>query len=154
MNETIQIDTKQIDHLIKAFKKKMPVARVGVLGGKTIRANQNAQTNAQIGAYHEFGTTKMPRRSFLRVPIAEHIQKYLAEAGAFNQDLLRNVIKKGSFIEWVALIGKVGETIVLDAFDSGGFGKWKPSNMSVKQNHQTLVETKQLRDSITSEVKE
>ena len=50
-------------------------------------------------------------------------------------------------------MGAVGESIVQDAFSTGGFGKWKPSRMENKQTKQTLVETQQLRNSITSDVK-
>lgn len=52
-------------------------------------------------------------------------------------------------------IGVTAEGIVLEAFDSNGFGKWAPLNpatLAAKKNHQTLVETQQLRNAILHEV--
>ncbi len=54
----------------------------------------------------------------------------------------------------VKKVAVVAEGIVAEAFDTGGFGQWPPSDMTHKKVHQTLVETQQLRNSITSEVKE
>lgn len=127
----------------------LPVAKVGVLGDKNARKGSN--TNAEVGAKHEFGEEGMPVRSFLRVPIIENFQKYLESAG-FSETTLRDAIKARSLIEVVKKFGLIGEQIVSDAFSSSGFGKWKPSVMKFKKNHQTLVETQQLRNSITSEV--
>lgn len=155
MSDDVEMNTRGLDGLLKALKEKMPVARVGIFGGKTNRASGvGHNNNAEIGAKHEFGMDGMPVRSFLRVPIAEHMQKYLDDSGAFDNDTLKKVIQTHSLVEWVKKIGIIGEAIVSDAFDSGGFGKWKPSNMAYKKNHQTLVETQQLRNSITSEVRE
>lgn len=150
---TIEINTKGLDKLLKAFKGAIPVARVGVLGDKNKRAGK-ANSNATIGAKHEFGSAELPQRSFLRLPISENLQKYLDKAGAFDEEAVKRVIASGSVKEWVKLMAIVAESIVADAFATGGFGKWKPSNMAFKKNHQTLVETQQLRNSITSDVKE
>lgn len=156
MNETIEIDTKGLDKILKALKGKLPVGRVGILGEDNLRSGKDkngAPGNAFIGAQHEYGNSELPPRSFLRMPITENLRQYLDESGAFTKDVLNQVIKEGSIKEWVQKITTIAETIVIDAFDSGGFGKWKPSNMANKKNHQTLVETQQLRNSISSDVK-
>ncbi len=49
-------------------------------------------------------------------------------------------------------IAIVALDVVLGAFATGGYGKWKPSNMEHKKVHMTLVETQQLRNSVTEEV--
>ena len=161
--------------LIKVLKANMSRARVGILGGQknardANRAPKSGQkinasksstftgkvsftTNASIGALHEFGSSTLPQRSFLRVPISTRLKKELEKSGAFNPDQLAKVLKEKSVIPWLKKIAVIGEKIVSDAFDTGGFGAWKPSNMSRKQVKQTLVETQQLRNSITSEVK-
>lgn len=150
-NETIELNTKNLDKFLKALKGKLPVARVGILGDKNSRDGK-ISSNAEIGLQHEFGSSKLPMRSFLRVPISDNLKRYLENSEAFSKEVLKKVIQESSLAEWVAKIGIIAETIVADAFDSGGFGKWKPSNMTNKQNHQTLVETQQLRNSITSDV--
>lgn len=156
-NETIQLDTKAMDQLIKAFKTQ-PVARVGILGKSNARVPAGGatevKTNAEIGAAHEFGSGSMPIRSFLRIPISWHLDKYLNKAGAFDKDTLKKVIAEGTIVPWWEKVAITAHTIVLDAFASGGFGLWPPSNMAKKKVHQTLVETQQLRNAQTWDVKE
>lgn len=152
-DDAIEFNTKKLDNFLKSLKGKLPVARVGILGDKSARNGKHADTNSQIGYKHEFGADGMPIRSFLRIPITDNMQKYLEDSGAFTEDVLKKVVNSGTVFEWVQKIGIVGESIVADAFDTGGFGKWKPSIMTFKKNHQTLVETQQLRNSITSDVK-
>lgn len=151
----MSLNTMKLDQLIKALKDNLPRARVGILGGKTVRSNSNAATNASIGAVHEFGSDKVPQRSFLRVPIADNLQKKMEAAGAFNKEELDEVVKVGSVLPWVKKIAVLAEGIVAEAFASKGFGKWPAwKSASYKNKGNTLlVDTGQLRDSITSEVK-
>lgn len=151
MNEdTIQIDTRGMDKLIRSFKEMQPVARVGILGSKS---RKEGGDNATIGAKHEYGMEGMPVRSFLRIPITEHLEKKMEASGAFDEASLKLVIQAGSIVAWLHKVAIIAEGIVAEAFSTGGFGKWKPSNMKHKKIHLTLVETTQLRNSITSDVK-
>jgi hypothetical protein len=154
-DDVVEFYDKGLASLIRALGAlTLPKARVGVLGGKTTRTQQgSAETNASIGAKHEFGEENMPIRSFLRMPITNELQKFLENSKAFTPEVLQEVIRSGSIEAWLKKVGVVAEAVVMEAFNTGGFGHWKPSNMANKKNHQTLVETKQLRDSITSEVK-
>lgn len=151
MSDDVDMNLKNMEKFIKTLKGKIPKARVGVLGDKNAR--NDSESNASIGAKHEFGEEGLPVRSFLRMPISLHLQKYMEKSGAFSEDALKNIVKEGSFEKFVKKMGAVGESIVQDAFSTGGFGKWKPSRMENKQTKQTLVETQQLRNSITSDVK-
>lgn len=155
MDNVADLKIAGLDKLIKALNKKPPTVRVGILGDKNAReSKKGSKSNAAIGAAHEFGTSVLPIRSFLRVPISEHLDTKMKSSGALNKDVLAEVISSGTLIPWLTKIGILAESIVLEAFNSGGFGKWPQSNMKRKKNHQTLVETQQLRNSITSEVKE
>lgn len=152
-NDTFELNTKNLDQIMKALKDKMSSARVGILGGKSIRGGGNSSTNASIGAVHEFGSEKMPMRSFLRVPITEHLQKELENSGAFSADELAIVVKEASMRPWLVRVAAIAEQIVRDAFDTGGFGKWPRWSKGYQSNTgQILVDTQQLRNSITSEV--
>lgn len=173
--DTVTLKTTNLDQLIKAIKNALPRARVGVLGAKTNRngaANKggrsvnatsgnrptapiNVSTNAAVGLIHEFGSNQIPRRSFLRVPIADNLQKKLDSSGAFTEDVLLEVIREGSVSPWLEKAAVLGETIVHEAFDTGGFGLWPPWKTPGYSNNtgQLLVDTQQLRNSITSEVK-
>lgn len=153
MAVTLKIDGLQ--RVLKALKGKPPIARVGILGNSAVRSDAKAgPNNATIGTWHEFGTPFLPVRSFLRVPISENLQKELEKSGAFTPEALAEVVKQKSLRPWVEKMAVLAEGIVSDAFNTGGFGKWKPSDMTRKRVKQTLVETQQLRNSITSEVKD
>lgn len=153
MSET-RLELKGLDKLLKALKQKPPSIKVGILGDKTIR-DGDGPNNATIGAAHEFGTSRLPQRSFLRIPIAKNLKKKMESAGAFDKATFQEVLSQGSIIPWAMKIAVIAEGIALDAFAEGGGrgNRWKPSNMKNKKVHQTLVETQQLRNSITSEVK-
>jgi hypothetical protein len=172
--EDTTLETRGLDQLIKAFKTNLSRARVGILGAKTTRndvkttggKSVNARggrvktkfeisTNAAVGALHEFGTDKMPMRSFLRMPISDQLQKRMEASGSFDKEKLRQVIKQGTMETWLKEIAVIAEGIVSDAFETGGFGKWAAWKTPGYKNqaNQLLVDTQQLRDSITSEVK-
>lgn len=153
MSEGPELETKGLDQLLKLLKAKPPVARVGILGEKAAWSS-GGLSNAAIGAAHEFGTSKLPQRSFLRIPISDNLQKAMEEAGAFDENTAKEVLAAGTVVPWLKKIAIIAEGIVADAFSTGGFGKWKPSDMRRKENAQTLVESQQLRSSIASEVKE
>lgn len=151
------LDTKNLDKFLKALKGKLPTIRVGILGEKSARSSNGAAggpTNAEVGSFHEFGTTKLPVRSFLRVPLMEQFPKRLKSSGAFDKAVLAEVIATKSVVPWLKKVAILAEGTVLDAFDSGDFGKWPPSDFRYKENAQTLVETQQLRNSITSDIQE
>lgn len=156
MSDTVEINTKGLDQFIKSLKAPPPVARVGVLADKTMRKNsKHGETSASIGALHEFGSGKMPLRSFLRVPISEHLQSKMENSGRFDKNILNEVIKSGSIKGWVQVVAVLAEGIVSEAFATGGYGKWPAwKNPKYKNDdNKLLVDTRQLRDSITSEVK-
>lgn len=148
---TVEFKDMGLKAFIRAFRGEVPQARVGILGENNHR-KEEGPTNAEIGLKHEFGMDGLPVRSFLRVPLAEHLAKALDKAGGFDEETLRRVIATASARPLVEKIAIVAEGVVLEAFATTGYGKWKPSDMRFKKVHQTLVETQQLRNSITSEV--
>jgi phage gpG-like protein len=152
LSDDTEFNMTGLEQLLKSLKNP-PVARVGILGNDNARTG-DGPSNATIGAYHEFGTTTLPVRSFLRMPITVFLDKKLKSSGAFSKDVLKRVIAGGSLVPWLKLVAVTAEGIVAEAFATGGFGTWVPSDMKYKKNHQTLVETHQLRDSIASEVRE
>ena len=155
-NDDFEFNTKGLDALIATFKGKIPMAKIGVLGDGSMR-NVGDNNNADILARHEFGggPLGLPARSVLRVPLIENFQRYLSKSGFFEEDdeeLAKKILNQKSFIEIIAKLGILGEQVIADAFKTRGFGRWYPSNMKYKKNHETLVETGQLRTSITSVV--
>lgn len=163
MSKTITLETKGLDQLIKALKTKAPEAVVGILGDRNSRnkvARKNSGSaaitnNATIGAIHEFGSAHMPQRSFLRVPISDHLEKVMENSGALDKSTMKDVITSGTILPWMKKITILAEGIVIKAFDTGGYGKWpKWRNPNYTNNgNKILVDTQQLRNSITSECK-
>lgn len=173
-SEIIKSDFNKLDAFIKGLKSGM-VVDVGILGNKTARADLKApvphgtpgairvkgrsyaavktqyQTNAEIGFRHEFGKG-VPMRSFLRMPIFQYSEQILAgvkKAGALKK------LAAGKMIQVLADIGIGCEAVILQAFESGGWGSWKankPSTVRRKGSSQPLIDTGQLRRSIASAV--
>lgn len=150
--DDVVVNTKALDSLLLALQDSKVTGRLGVLAGKTQRQSDQV-TNATIGAAHEYGTSKLPMRSFLRMPLAEMLPKKVQSAGLLDEEVILQVILRQSTLPWLKLVMVQAEACVLEAFDTGGFGKWPESDMTNKKNHQTLVETQQLRNSITWDVK-
>lgn len=156
-DDDIELNVKGLDKLLKALKGKAPVIRIGILGESSVRGSGTAEgspTNAQIGAWQEFGTTKNPIRSFLRMPLSVFLQKRMESSGALSKESLNAVVAQATMLPWLKKIAILAEGLVAEAFDTAGFGTWIPSDMRRKTNHQTLIESAQLRNSITSEVRE
>lgn len=157
-DDTVTLNVAGLDKLIKALKKQPPSARVGILGDKNSRtAKGKHSSNAEVGAVHEFGAPArgIPSRSFLRIPLTDNLQKYMEKENALDKDVLADVVRQGSVVPWLQKIAVLAEKIVADAFSSGGFGKWPAWKTPGYTNNtgQILVDTQQLRNSITSEVK-
>lgn len=158
MNETtVTLNVKGLDQLLKTLRKKPPTVRLGIIGNKNLRSGKNnPPTNAQVGAAHEFGTENIPQRSFLRIPLLDHLDKELEKSGALDKDTLNEIIRTGALIPYLKKVAVLAEGIVMGAFDTGGYGKWAAWKNPNYQNNtgDILVDTQQLRNSITSEVSE
>lgn len=157
MADENRLNIKPMNDLMKALKVDV-IGRIGVLGDKNARTpsqgsknSGDVPTNADIGFKHEYGIG-VTKRSWLRVPLAENLDKFLEANGGFNEDVMKRVIANKNIKPWMKLVMATAEEVVLTGFDTGGFGKWRPSNMAYKKNHQTLVETGQLRDAVSTEI--
>lgn len=151
MSDAYELKDRSLKQLMKALKI-VPNVRIGIMADRSART-EGGKTNAQVGAAHEYGTSTLPQRSFLRMPISEKLEGYLENSGAFAPEVLNEVVRTGDSKPWMLKVASTAEQVVADAFATGGFGQWKPSDMRYKENQQTLVETQQLRNAITSEVK-
>ena len=177
-NVKISIDIEKLLN-IKAELAKHYVTRVGVLGQKTNRIPQEAgesheryklrvrkllkdrpsqaenerQTNADIGLVHEMGSMSrhIPRRSFLEMPLTLKMPEYAKTFGA----QIMKAIDEGNIKPVFVNMGIKGEQVVQLAFASRGFGIWPgnaPYTIAKKGSSQPLIDTAQLRRSISSDV--
>ena len=148
----MRFSRKGIQSLLDALES-VPKAKVGVLGSTDARAGDGSSPdNATIGAKHEFGEDGMPIRSWLRQPLSEKFPGALESSGAFTPEAFKDCIKQKSMLPYVEKMAVVAVATIQEAFDTGGFGRWKPSKMAGKKVKQTLVETQQLKRSVTWEI--
>lgn len=153
----IRINTKGIEKLGKALGDEYSI-KVGIMGSKAQQKhNDTTLTNAQIGALNEYGSARreIPRRSFLREPLQEHLATYLKSKKAFSEKEIDQAVKEGTLLDLAKKVGVVAEQVIQEAFATRGFGKWKPnapSTIARKGSDSPLIDTGQLRRSITSKV--
>lgn len=143
-SKIVNSDFTGLDKFVKGISTQM-VVRVGIMGNKANR-KETAATNAEVGFVHEFGTSKIPKRSFLRMPIfqyAEDILGMVKKAGALKK------LAAGKSIQVLADLGIACESVVVKAFAASGWGSW-PAKSDGEPSH--LVDTGQLRRSISSVV--
>lgn len=147
----VEFNTAALDRLIKSLQKT-PTIKVGVLGNSS---RTGTESNATIGAAHEFGTSRMARRSFLLEPLKDELGNFMERHETLDEDTFKEVLKTGSLFVWMKRIASIAEAVVLEAFHTGGFGKWVPwKNGYSSTTGQILVESQQLMRSIASEVKD
>ena len=145
-NDNATLNIKKISDLIKQYKERPPSVKVGIIG-KEKNSRDDGKTNAEIGAIHEFDTIN--KRSFLRMPIFLKLNEKI-ESNLKTDD-------NPSLHEIAYRVGILAEATIDEAFETGGWGNWTPSQKMFMQDAETqdlrtLVETGQLRASISSEV--
>ena len=112
------LSTKGLDSILKMLKSKSYV-KVGVLGDSGTRGSgtsSKSPTNAQILAFHEFGTHNMPKRSVLKEPIADKLDERLQEVNLLDKKMLTQIIKTASPYAILSTIAILAEDVVSDAF--------------------------------------
>ena len=178
-----KVNFNRLSRVIEEFDKKYSI-KVGIIGDTAYQKHEHTDlTNADLGAIHEYGATTedgvvITTRSFLRMPllssegrraiikeviknnegVAELVKKPTGdEADTAYREAVKKIVNPETIANQIAL---AAVSRVQEAFKTDGFGNWKPTTeASRKQRHgspdnPTLVDTGQLRDSISFEVKE
>ncbi len=133
-------------------------AKVGVLQSTNKRSSNHPGSeglgNADIGLENEFGSGPqgIPERSFLRMPLQDHMQDAVQSVGPS----IEGVLTAGAAPSLPAVaLGEAGVLVVNQAFASDGFGDW-PANARLTEElkgfNDPLTETGQLQRAITSKV--
>lgn len=173
MNEqTFNFDDSGLQNLLKAMSGDGSV-RIGVFGGEHMEAGQkrkigsdqgrlggrkqtktkSGMTNAEVGFLMEYGAPqrKIPSRSWLRMPIMSKINQIVKDsARGFSE-----AVKTGDSKKFLTIVGINAEKWIELAFDTRGFGSWaanRPSTIERKNSDTPLIDTGQLRRSVTSMV--
>lgn len=133
-----------LEKLIRILKKNKIAVSVGIFPENATR--NDGHTNPEIGAIHELGLGDHPRRSFLQMPLQTQFKKQLDA----DEDTLKACLKEGNLGELADSIAAAALRCVRESFSTNGYGFWPPSK---KAEGDTLVETGQLRDSVTTQTK-
>lgn len=123
--------------------------KTGTRTGKSGRQIQQAATLAEVAAAHEFGTDQIPQRSFIRATV----DLKAAEITALQEKLAAQVAE-GKITPEVAL-ERFGVTVqgMIQARIAEGIGPaLAPETIRRKGSSKPLVDTGQLRSSITYQV--
>ncbi len=148
---------------LSAFKRKLKAAdksrvEVGIFSDHAARTPKDEHdeglSNVEIGYKHEMGVIRegIPARSFLEMPLRTELPSIIkAEAAAlvasFAEDGPKAMLER---------VGFMGEAAIQEAFDTSGFGTWAPNHpqtIQAKGSSKPLIDTSQLRESISSRVK-
>lgn len=174
---TVRTNTTLLDALKNGIQQKL-ATRVGILGNsgrnrvvqhpsetsvafkkrvkaflKSDKSQGDAPTNADIGLAHEKGvkTKNLPRRSWLEEPLQDKLRLHMQKLGEQAIEKMLNSQYEQAYAE----LGVIAEIIIQKGFETGGYGKWpklKQSTIAAKGSSAILIDTAQLRRSITSEV--
>ena len=154
-------DTGPVDLAKRLDAMKRLKVRVGVLAdapkkegtrtGKRGRQIQQAATLAQVAAAHEFGTDKIPQRSFIRATV----DLKASEIRAQQESLAAQVIA-GKITPEVAMerLGIFTQGLIQARIAEGIDPPLKPATIARKGSSKQLVDSGQLRSSITYQITE
>lgn len=155
----MKFDTTNLDKLMKSLKDDY-VLRVGVIGAKGKGSHDKASglSNADIGTFHEFGTEKMPRRSFLEDSLKFKLKDFNTEKfRAIRKALFKWFFDKKAPQNFLNVLGAKCLEYIEEGFATNGFGLWKPLASSTKsiiaKKHKVLTMDKALNASMAKYIK-
>jgi phage gpG-like protein len=160
-------DLKKLNQFVKELSATCRdyEVRIGIFGNKAQR-KKGEVTNPELGAIHEFGLGRVPKRSFLRMPLELKSDAIMAQVK--SSDNWKN-LEHGKPLPVLRDLGHACEAIIETAFDTRGYGTWQPDltatvdaktrRLSPAQrkkvggySNSPLIDTGQLRRSVTSMV--
>lgn len=123
--------------------------KTGTRTGKRGRQIQQAATLAEVAAAHEFGTATIPQRSFIRATV----DLKAGEIGALQEKLAAQVAE-GKITPEVAMerLGAAVQGMVQVRIAEGIGPALAPATVARKGSDKPLVDTGQLRSSVTYQV--
>ncbi len=108
---TLKKNTRGLDALKKSIAKidrDRSIVKVGLLGKNGAKRRGESITNPELGIVHEFGTSRIPARPFLRPAIQKNAAKY--------EQLLAAALKKAiaGEMDYARGLGLIGQVAAAD----------------------------------------
>lgn len=134
----VSLNLKPLQEFYAASLRDIPnsYGKVGIIGKKASEVHEGGMTNVSIGVTHEFGSLSknIPRRSFIKDTLLIVKKKALiADFENILQQVIKQSFNKGQAISFkqayaraIRLITLKAESYVIEAFETQGFGRWKP----------------------------
>ena len=148
MANNVKFDLQGMDDLIKSLNDGYFI-RVGIIGSKATATHdkESNKTNAKIGTFHEFGgkskngKDQPPRRSFLADSLKFKINFDSQQMKQVKQDMFKFVFQEKNPKKFLASLGAECLRAIQEAFETNGFGKWKPlaSLKTVEQRYEKSI---------------
>lgn len=136
---------------IKALFKRLEKGHVNVGILANVGQHEDSDlTVAQVGFYHEFGTVKTPERSFIRSTI-EDKSKEIKKLARQQSKLVLN--GKTTMEKGLGLLGAFTAGLIQEKFTSNDWPANTEATIASKGSSKPLIDTGQLRQSISYEVK-
>ena len=138
---------KGIKDLLKRLEKEGSVD-VGILAGEG-KHEDSELTVAQVGFFHEFGTVLVPERSFIRATITGKAKEIKKVAAAQYKKVLNGDItnEKG-----LGILGALTAGLIQETFTSNNWVPNSEATQRLKGSSTPLIDTGQLRQSISFKV--
>jgi len=139
---------KDLNQMIKVLKKIQ--VKVGITADKN-KPYENGLNTASVGVLHEFGNEAMhiPQRSFIREPLKDNMSRIKKQ---FHKEAQQVILGKQSHKVASGRIGALGVSIILERFKSNNWKSNSPLTELLKGSNKPLINTGQLRQSISYEV--
>ena len=147
------LQVKFDDKALKQLKAKLKSVQIVVGLPKGTRSHdESGESLIEIGATHEFGsrTKGIPERSFIRSTINESVEEYKKVSQTQAVHFLEG---KQSLDATVEKIGIWGQSKIKKKFRNNNWAPNSRTTIALKGSSRPLIDTGQLLQSITWEVK-
>ena len=140
-------DGKFLDRLKKVLTGKRE--RIVNVGFPASAKEPDGASTAMIAAVHEYGNEHVPERSFMRTSLQKNRGRY----SALNEQNLKKVLNGGMSVD--AALGQLGlmaSSDIKEQIKNGSFAPLKQATIKRKGSSKPLIDTGQMRQSVTYEL--
>lgn len=136
---------------LKTLKKQLKDVKVKVGLPKGTPANKDGVSLIEIGAIQEFGSPSknIPERSFIRVPLDNAKADYFKFVKNQGINILNGKTTTDDAIE---KLGVWGQTVIKKSFTNNDWEANSATTIALKGSSRPLIDSGQLRGSVTWEV--
>lgn len=140
-------DGKFLDRLKAALTGKRE--RVVNVGFPASAKEPDGTSTAFIAAVHEFGSEHVPERSFMRTSLEANRNK----RKTLNAQNLKKVLNGGMSVDTaLGQLGLMASSDIKEQIKNGSFAPLKEATIKCKGSSKPLIDTGQMRQSVTYEL--